>query len=803
MQHAASKSPSTLAIRPARSTMSYAVFLACLAIGLGTGVPDALAQTASGYTSEKQYDIPAGSLDQVLNRFATSAGILLSIDGSLTTAKQSAGLSGRYDVAAAFAKILANSGLEAVQRGQNQYLIRTANTSTPATTTLPTVQVTSSLSESTSGPASGYASVGVLGNKSLRDTPYSMSVINREQLENTQSSSMVDALRGDASVSATSNNIGGLASQIAVRGVTLDLLNGRKIDGMNVFSWSADLPLEHFEELQLLKGAGGLLYGVAAPGGTINFISKRPTDEPLRSIKTAVTDRGAALLHADVGGRFGESTQFGYRVNAVTENGESYVKGSNVKQTSGSIALDWRITPDLIWSVDALKINRETRGASGWGLFPNASGTATDFVAARPPSSIRGSDRIYSPFTSYETEAVVYGTDLAWKISPDWTAKIAYKTSTMDRTYLNGSIYANAAGAYTEEMYSGTDRFKTYDALATVSGKITTGSIVHDISFGATHGKNRGYTSSISGYAVLGSGNLSAPGNFANPNLPIGPADTLNSDVNQRSTFITDTLHLGSQWDVLLGLRNISINDKVNKYDKSATTPTVAVIYKPTSWISAYSSYIESLEQGSTAPITAANRNQVFGPLKSKQVEVGVKAEGKTWEANAALFRLNRGLTYTTSSNIFTQDGEARYTGFELGGKVRVTPQWLLGVSALFLNSENTKTSADLEGKRVAGAPRQQFSAYTEYKLPDTQWVFLAGGRYYGERYIDTAEKVSLSSYTLFDAGIRYVTSIQGARTTLRFNIENLTDKAYWQTSASYLTQGAPRTARLSAQFEF
>lgn len=63
----------------------------------------------------RAYNIPAGSLDQALNRFASASGILLSVDATLTEGKRSAGLQGQYAVRAGLERLLAGSGLVAVQ----------------------------------------------------------------------------------------------------------------------------------------------------------------------------------------------------------------------------------------------------------------------------------------------------------------------------------------------------------------------------------------------------------------------------------------------------------------------------------------------------------------------------------------------------------------------------------------------------------------------------------------------------------------------------------------------------------------
>lgn len=61
----------------------------------------------------QQYDIPAGNLDQALTRFASRAGLLLSVDARLTAGKPSLGLHGQFTAAQALNKLLGGSGLRA------------------------------------------------------------------------------------------------------------------------------------------------------------------------------------------------------------------------------------------------------------------------------------------------------------------------------------------------------------------------------------------------------------------------------------------------------------------------------------------------------------------------------------------------------------------------------------------------------------------------------------------------------------------------------------------------------------------
>jgi len=759
----------------------------------------AVAQIA--VAQQSQYNIAAGPLVDVLSQFAQQAGVSLSVMSDQLAGRRSDGLRGSYSVDQGFAEILRGSGF-AASRSTSGYLLVPA----PPTNELPPVNVTGNGLDGSADQAYRVdsATLGVLGQRTLRDTPYSVDVVSQALIENRQATSLAGALKGDASVSMLANDTTGLASQIAIRGIGLDLLNGRKIDGLNVFSWSSELPLEHFEDLQVLKGATGFLYGFGQPGGLVNYVSKRPTDVTTLGLTTRITDSGTWLVHGDAGGRFGTDDRFGYRVNLVDEGGDTYVHdGGRIKRRSASAALDWRITPDLVWSVDALKLDRKVWGSAGWGLYPNASGEAGDYAPADVLDPIRGSRRIYSPFTSYQTQADTIGTNLAWRMAPRWSASVAYRYSTMDRIYQNGALYANQAGHYTEEMYAGTDRYRTAETQALVTGAFDTGPLVHDVTFGASHSKQRSYTSSEFGYEILGSGNIYDRPRFANPHLHAADPDMQTGEVIQRAVFASDTVHLGQDWDVMVGLRRNNIQDRYSNYDRAATTPTYALVFRPMRQLSLYGSYIESLEQGAVAPISAANANQTFAPLKSRQVEFGAKVDGASWTGSAAIFQIDRGLTYTNDQNVFSQGGRSRYEGLELSGKARLTPQWMVNASAMFLNSKITKGVDDLRGNRVDGVPRRQFSGYVEYAIPQTAFVLSAGAQYYGSRYIDAANTVSLPSYTLFDAGIRYTTRLGATRSTFRLNVDNLANKAYWTTSGGTLLQGAPRVVMLSAQFEY
>ena len=651
------------------------------------------------------------------------------------------------------------------------------------------------------------ANIGVLGNKILKDTPYSVDVYSSELIKNKQARSLADIAKGDASVGLMTDNLTTENAYPAIRGLAVDLYAGHKIDGLNARMWTKDLPLEHLERVEILKGASGFLYGFGQPGGIINYVMKRPTDAPFQSLSTQVMDSGLALIHGDVGGRLGADDRFGYRVNLLHESGDTYINDGESRRNSGSIALDWEITPDLLWRVDSLLAKHERTGGY-WGLVPSSDGTVSYNAFTKPPAPINGSRRLTPSYAFVETIQKTYSTDLSWDFVADWTLTLAYRYSESGNRYNIPQIFSDSFGNYSLRSWNGAGRFKGAQSQALINGVFTTGPISHELALGASYTKIRNIWTYDS-RNILNVGNLSNPVEISSPfdSVPsYKDVDREFGSSHRREVFLSDTLQIGEDWDIILGLRHSNWDDKLSDYDKSAITPTIAAIFRPVEGLSLYSSYVEALEQGRTAPRTAANANQVFPPRVSRQVELGAKAEGDDWSASAALFRMERALAYTTPANVFTQDGEARYQGLELDGKFRLGSQWLVTASAMWLDATNQKTTGGtLDGKRIRGVAREQFSLYGEYRMPSLPLTLTAGARYIGKRPADPGNRFYYGDVTLFDMGARYETKVAGKGLTLRLNVDNLADEAYWIVPAGYFLayQGPPRTIKLGIELEW
>jgi iron complex outermembrane receptor protein len=185
--------------------------------------------------------------------------------------------------------------------------------------TLPAVSVTASAADA--AMQIDKVSAGALGSHEQVDTPFSTHVVSSEEADDLMASTANDLFQYGPAAFVSSSNRVSENSMFTVRGMHVDTLNGIKVDGQSFPSWDTDLPLEPFEQVQLLKGLSGFMYGFASPGGIVNYVLKRPTDDPYRSISVGYESAGVFSEKVDLGGRFGNDNRFGYRLNLLNEDG--------------------------------------------------------------------------------------------------------------------------------------------------------------------------------------------------------------------------------------------------------------------------------------------------------------------------------------------------------------------------------------------------------------------------------------------------------------------------------------------------
>ena len=140
-----------------------------------------------------------------------------------------------------------------------------------------------------------------------------------------------------------------------LRGFTVGV-DGSLYDGLPGHGALSDgrMSMQAFDQVQVLKGASAFLFGAGAAGslgGTINYLPKRPTDGPLREVGVGYPNRSLFGVDADLGDRFGDNKQFGYRVNLGIGR-RTAVEGYGWEQKVATVAFDWRAARGLVFGFD-------------------------------------------------------------------------------------------------------------------------------------------------------------------------------------------------------------------------------------------------------------------------------------------------------------------------------------------------------------------------------------------------------------------------------------------------------------------
>lgn len=750
------------------------------------------------------FDIPAQPLPEALARFAAQSGAQLVYPPGLVQGRRSSAVQGTLDAEAALRQLLQGSGLELRRDGVTWTVAPQAATVALAEVTVRAqTQRPSDLPEAyAGGQVARGARLGMLGNTDLMDAPFNVTSYTAELIENQQARSVGDVLVNDPSVRSAAT-AGAPGEYLLIRGFrsTEDSIFFNGLAGMGPNNRSST---EMVERVEVLKGPSAAISGMVpdgSVGGTVMLVPKRAPDEPLTRIGLDYATRSQWGTRVDIGRRFGEDKAWGIRVNGVLRNGEGFVQGGDQRTGLASVALDYR-GERLRMALDAYDQKDKRDGASDY--FFGFSGQPSAVPDASKPitlgSTAQARDRMLMARVEY---------DLASQV----TAFAAFGKRSYRSDFIRAVPWSvDQSGNYTAAPMRETLNGDLSSAEMGLRAHVNTGAISHRIVLAGTDFIRTNYYA-VS-YGSNASNNIFDPVPITDPGDPGKPSRIMRN--HMKSVALADTLGL---WDerllLTLGLRHQQVStlggwsgwNNTAAYEKSATSPIVALVFKPTQSVSLYANYVQGLTKGPVAPTGTGlgNAGEVFPPYKSKQHELGVKGEWHGFGSSLSLFQISQPNSLTVD-NRFTLDGEQRNRGVEWN--FYGTPAKGVRVlgGAMLMNAKVTKAAGATQGKRAYSIPEAQFNLGGEWDVPGVNGLTLSGRVLRtGSVYIDSANLYSIPAWTRWDAGARYTTRIAGKPVVLRANIENLLDKNYWMGSyyPNLVARAAPRTLLLSATMDF
>jgi catecholate siderophore receptor len=308
-----------------------------------------------------------------------------------------------------------------------------------------------------------------------------------------------------------------------------------------------------------------------------------------------------------------------------------------------------------------------------------------------------------------------------------------------------------------------------------------------------------------------------------------------------RAAYGFDTIEFSPHWLLNLGLRRDSFSSDLNTaaapaigsaaavsavhatVDSSFTSEQAGLVYKPTKNGSVYLSYATSATPpGNDAgdgldALTAAVQN--LQPQRSRSLELGSKWDllpGGRLSLSGAVFKSTMDNARVTAPDGTSQNiGRKEVKGVELGFSGKLSPAWTVFGGYTYLNAVvadngflNVGTTAapvyapsPYNGNRFPTTPRHSATLWTSYAISKALTVGL-GASAMDRVYATVNNNKYVPGYARFDAMASYVLNQQ---VTLQLNVQNLTDKFYFDrvSSPHYAGVAPGRSATLTANFKF
>ncbi|MCH4248296.1 MAG: TonB-dependent receptor [Acinetobacter populi] len=377
------------------------------------------------FASEQQvttYNIAAGSLDSVLNHFASQAKIDLSIDGRLTAGKSSDGLSGQYNIEQGLATILKKTNLQ-VQKNNKGYVllektsaqIQQQSRKNPTNhlttsneghvTALPVIVVKAIDDDPREDSKNNYgvnrSSSATKLDLALKDTPQSVTIITQKQIEEQALTDVNKILEATPGVTVQNFGVPGAGrASFYSRGYEINnvMVDGAPtlVSGSRGMELLAGMDTVIYDRVEVTRGSTGLSTGTGDPSASINFVRKRPGLEAEYNGKLSWGTWGKKRVELDVSQPFTSDGSIRGRFVGAYGQGNSYI--DRIQEES-----------KILYGIVEADIGDKTTVALGGTWYDK------DIDDASP----HGTSSFGSAVTTYGKGSLDFGKN--WNAATDWS----------------------------------------------------------------------------------------------------------------------------------------------------------------------------------------------------------------------------------------------------------------------------------------------------------------------------------------------------------------------------------------------
>lgn len=674
---------------------------------------------------------------------------------------------------------------------------------------LPTVTVTTQ----EGAPLARPAATGSRLDLTPMQTPASIEVINRQQLEAKGDTSVIEAITRSTGITSLGHP-GNSGSSLSARGFTdttsvMRLYDGtRQYGGVGVSfpfdTWSID-------RIEVLRGPASVVHGDGAIGGVVNIIPKKPTRGPVQNeAQATVGTDGKRALAFGSGGAINE--QWSYRLDVSGDRSDGWVDRGDSSNRTFSGALRWDPTADLSVQLSHSQGRQEPMRYFGTPLI---NGVQDPALRERNYNVADGTIRYKDRWTELSAQ---------WSPRSDVVVRSKLYHIDSDRYWRNAEAYTYNAGTglidRSDNTEIGHEQTQTGNATdASFNGsllgrpnQVSVGFDVNRASFQHTNNTYTGSSGSVDPYDPV-------PGLYAS-SVPYIPR--YRNKAEQYALFAEDRLELTDRWSIVAGVRYDHAD--LTRHDLVANTQAFDRSYSNTGWrlgtvyqlqpnLSVYAQFSKAADPVSGL-LMLSTANAAFDVSTGKQFEVGVKQsfwEGKgDWTLAAYSITKNNLLTRDPANpSLRVQVGERSSKGIEATLSMQPTRTVQVDANVALLRARYDDFAESVGGLAVSrngnvptDVPERVANVWVEWKFAK-EWTLSGGLRHVGKRYVDNANTLKLPAYTTADLALQWKTT---ADTTLTLRGFNAFDKHYFSTAYYTTTQwlvGEGRRVELTLKHQF
>lgn len=671
------------------------------------------------------------------------------------------------------------------------------------------------ISESATGPFRGYvatrSATGTKTDTPILETPQSISVVGRDQIEAQAANTTKEALRYTAGVAADNRgNFGGFDIMYS-RGFIIDqYLDGMRLPGATAL-FAPQPEIYGIERVEFLRGPSSVLFGQGSLAGLVNLVSKRPSETSFNEFLVQSGSYNRLQGGFDSTGKMDADGQFLYRFTAFAKDADNQVNFVKEQRAYIAPSFTWRPDKQTSWTI---LMNYQKDPNVGYYNFVPFNGSLGFNPGGKLPTSFYAGDPNLNTFqrTQYGITSLFeheFSENAKFRQSSRYL-NVAGNFGQVFPLFLANNLFGNGDFSTLSRYAQGTrELLGAYTSDTQGEFKVDLGPTSHRVLFGLDYQEFR-FKQQFGQSAQIFGSPLSAPDiDIFNPTYGyfildplIDPTSLIRQDTSQKldqtGIYVQDQMKIG-RLNIVGGLRHdlansttntsdltIGVNDIVKQVDQ-ATTGRIGAIYDFEAGIAPYVVYATSFQPN-------LGVSSAFVPLKPTTgvlYEAGVKYQppGTKILLQASVYDLTQQNVPTVDplNSLFrSQIGEVHSQGVEFEGKASLSERLDIIASYSYTDARVTQSLGVDLGKRPTWIPRNIAAAWADYTFRDgplNGFGAAFGVRYTGQTWGDQANLLlDVPGYTLYDAAVHYELDkidprLKGVK--LSINATNIFDKIY------------------------